>query len=430
LKEFGTLSLEKAFFGQESSGPVFIKHIHDEALMRLRSLSSVDVPNITLPQQAAVGGAGFSRSRSSKIQNNIISIAIGSQVLPWLCELQPLAKKDGDTVGLALVQSVQEIMRVLSSDHVGGLDKADVRVLHCLTGDGINTNEAAAKRLHWHYTRSFRGRCKYFLIVLRCASHQANLCVQAALCGRILRQPLEQDELCANCSRFFKHLLADHCDEYAAALRSHVIGRLQFREYGPDEHIPSVSPMSRSLLTLYGRDIIPEVFTDVFNHETFSWEHHCHAGADRLFLRGRAFAAVYRWTLKTEEKPVITRFWLFTECVFAVLRMKMLALPSSLFDVGCRSESQHRVAAFKTWYDDPGTDKHLRKAALCLRLTLFATNLTAKSNRDPKARPMLVRLADGEIQRRTSELLLTMLPLLGGDAQLDVEAVVFGFSFM
>jgi hypothetical protein len=250
--------------------------------------------------------------------------------------------------------------------------------------------------------------------------------VQAALCGRILRQPLEQDELCANCSRFFKHLLADHCDEYAAALRSHVIGRLQFREYGPDEHIPSVSPMSRSLLTLYGRDIIPEVFTDVFNHETFSWEHHCHAGADRLFLRGRAFAAVYRWTLKTEEKPVITRFWLFTECVFAVLRMKMLALPSSLFDVGCRSESQHRVAAFKTWYDDPGTDKHLRKAALCLRLTLFATNLTAKSNRDPKARPMLVRLADGEIQRRTSELLLTMLPLLGGDAQLDVEAVVFG----
>ena len=82
LKEFGTLALEKACAGQEVSGPVFIKHIHDEALMRLRSLSSVDVPNITLPAQAAVGGAGFSRSRCSKIQNNITSIAIGCQVAP------------------------------------------------------------------------------------------------------------------------------------------------------------------------------------------------------------------------------------------------------------------------------------------------------------------------------------------------------------
>ena len=57
------------------------------------------------------------------------------------------------------------------------------------------------------------------MIVVRCASHQANLCVEVAIAGRLLADPLEDDHITCNASRFFKHMLGQHVDEYYFNLR-------------------------------------------------------------------------------------------------------------------------------------------------------------------------------------------------------------------
>eukprot|EP00973_Karenia_brevis_P088933 12334326-Karenia_brevis.AAC.1 len=129
-----------------------------------------------------------------------------------------------------------------------------LRVVHSLTGDGINTNEAAAKRVFAHYSKMSGEMLLYFLVVWRCTSHQANLVVAVAICGKLLSKPLEQDTLCENCSRFFKYLLCDHCDDFAFALRQHIAQTLVVREYADLGAAPQISQATLDMQTLYGRE--------------------------------------------------------------------------------------------------------------------------------------------------------------------------------
>ena len=51
---------------------------------------------------------------------------------------------------------------------------------------------------------------------------------------------------------------------------------------------------------------------------------------------------------------------------------------------------------------------------------MFATSLTAKKSKIIDSVPVLVRLGQGEVQERTSKLLVEMLPLLPNDSVLDL----------
>ena len=48
----------------------------------------------------------------------------------------------------------------------------------------------------------------YRLISLGCVSHQVNLVVQVAICGKVLAKPLLTDAICCACSRFTCHCLS------------------------------------------------------------------------------------------------------------------------------------------------------------------------------------------------------------------------------
>ena len=406
LKEFNSRALH-AFASSTAGGRTFVlRHVHDEAQFRLRSFSASPVASSSLPSDNTVGGARFSRSRSSKVQNNDIQISNGEDTLPWWSELQPLAKKDADTLGLAPVQAAEQILSIL-----GEACTRQVRVVHCLTGDGLNTNEAAAKRLLAHFSNGANCAVKYFLIVWRCASHQGNLVVLVAICGGLYANPLEKDELCANCSRFFKYVLPEHCDNFARNLFRHVSERLQVLPTpagGDALEAPQGPGATASLQRLYGRDVLPDTLADVFRGTLLSWTTYTDPRTDEKTARANAYCILYRWLLKVEEKPVITRFWLFTECVFCFLRMSLLQIPMSLFSVKSGNENEVRMARVAAWFLKPETSKHLRKAALCLRLTQFAVKLSSRKNK-PGKRPVLVRLADGEVQQRTGELLQEIL---------------------
>ena len=50
-----------------------------------------------------------------------------------------------------------------------------------------------------------------------------------AVCGDIVKDATEKNELCAACSRLFKYLIADYIEEYSASLRDFV-SRVEVRQ--------------------------------------------------------------------------------------------------------------------------------------------------------------------------------------------------------
>lgn len=122
---------------------LFIKHVHDEASMRVRSYThTAGDANLTFGS-----GTLVNRSRCSKIQNNHVILSMQGRRVEWLTELQPLMKKDGPTLATALIQVIVSIVRCATSSASSSTGSQPVRILHCLTGDGIETNANAAKRL-------------------------------------------------------------------------------------------------------------------------------------------------------------------------------------------------------------------------------------------------------------------------------------------
>ncbi len=89
--------------------------------------------------------------------------------------------------------------------------ESTIRVVHILVGDGINTNQNAARRMLCSWTEAFEGRERldHSIVVVNCASHQSNLVVMTAICGGLVRDLVECNALCGTCVRLCKYLLAD-----------------------------------------------------------------------------------------------------------------------------------------------------------------------------------------------------------------------------
>ena len=87
-------------------GFVVIRHLHDEASMRLRS----DLP-------AAPAAKGLARGRSSKVQNSVVTLHrnVVDEALPVILELQALGHKDAATLATAHRSVIDSIPPILAS---------------------------------------------------------------------------------------------------------------------------------------------------------------------------------------------------------------------------------------------------------------------------------------------------------------------------
>ena len=218
------------------------------------------------------------RGRYSKIQNNCVYLTFPSGAqLELYQELQPLQRKDALTIGQAVLNVAGAALNSLTSAEKKRW--TTLRVHYILTGDGVNTNMASAKRV-FSYLRDHphRNGCHVDvrLVVVRCASHVANLVVQVAVVGEILARPLEDSELCGALSRLYKYLMPTYVEEYNASLQTFVRSKLQILEGLPgDADIPFADrrEVSQGLRKLYGSDVIPEDLLAVFNRGLGVWVH-------------------------------------------------------------------------------------------------------------------------------------------------------------
>jgi len=91
----------------------------------------------------------------------------GKAPLRWFAELHPLA----DKTARVLANSLNQVLRDVVSAYSTGLSKqqsdAQAWFFHILVGDGVNTNEAAAKiLLAWIKSSKLLANIRYFLMVV------------------------------------------------------------------------------------------------------------------------------------------------------------------------------------------------------------------------------------------------------------------------
>ena len=124
------------------------------------------------------------RGRYSNVQNNVVRVTLGraSQYrgVPWFTPLQPLAHKDGKTLATAILQVILPLVK-MCLDSKTSVAKDKPRVLHLLIGDGINTNEYAARIVFNFILNNEAYFAKYFLVLWKCCSHKVNLCIMVAI---------------------------------------------------------------------------------------------------------------------------------------------------------------------------------------------------------------------------------------------------------
>ena len=353
-----------------------------------------------------------------------MQVHLGARCVEWFTELQPLERKDGATIATALVATVKELLETCGRavKPVGN----NLRAVHLVTGDAVNTNDNAMRRMLGHFrSRSCDRSMEYFLVVWRCASHQINLVVAVAICREILPKPVEQSPICGACVRLYKYLVPDYCEESASNLRRHVADHMRVVSRAMVEQ--GAWERCEYLVALYGNGVVPVDLRAVLSGDVTALECIAEEGADYAALDAIVYRLLYKYVLMLEEKPVVTLLWLFINCVYGLLRMQILGLPSTIFTLRTTSpkqENQKRLVAFKKFYDDPQTPALLRQAAICLRLTEHALNLTAK--KPSKGPPTLVRLGRGDVQHMVSADISAMVPLLRADPTISLRDTIVG----
>ena len=127
--------------------PAVLLHVQDEAELRRLSEDRRDGPSV--PR----------RGRASKVQVNVVDFIVGGERVHVPQALVPLANKTARTLATCF-------MRVLD-DFCGSVlpepaEQPTVWLVHVLVGDGIATNELAARYLLAQKQPLVVGRCRYF----------------------------------------------------------------------------------------------------------------------------------------------------------------------------------------------------------------------------------------------------------------------------
>ena len=406
--------------------PFILCHVQDEAHMRLRSYD----PKVDAAIPGRELGARPVRSRTSKIQNNVLVISRGDMDIEFYSELQSLQRKDADTIALAMVEATSPVIKAMMAAIGGNRNGCSrIRLIHCVTGDAIPTNAAAMRRLYhyWRQDVDEHNMIEYMLVGFVCSSHQCNLVVQVAVVGRLMWRPEENDTLTANCSRWFRHLLSDYAEEYALSLKIYVDN--------PDHvHMslarppPAAQQRTSNLLKLYGPNVLPSDVLAFFDGDIAKREHVLLPDEDPYAARREAFKVLHKHLVRVEEKPIVTRFWLFGSCVRTLQLMSLLDMRPEAFQVvGVKPKEENSTRARRFWkffMSDRGKMR-IRVSALCLELTDHATNITARKRcAGDGSLPALVLISQGHVQRRASEDLRRILTNIFLDDALDYSMAV------
>ena len=429
-------------------------HIQDEASMRLRS-TGVD----------EIAAHGPSRSRSSKVQQHALWLHMSGQRLPLLAELDPLANKSAATIATSLARALRMAASLVSkgiADAAAG-DEVLTWFVHVLVGDGVATNEAVAKILFAEACQRPLGVGleKYFLMLVKCASHQSNLAVGSCVSGRAAfvaageaaaamaakaggdgdpsraRQLARKGDgparaVCGTTVRLFKYLISDYYNAFFASLRA-LADALPFAF--EDERSVEASARWAKLAELYDVAIPPDLL-QLLNAGCDQWLHVIPAEGDgrkmferdpdeyRCQVRDRLLEFLRRTLLVVDEHPTLSRMFTFSQHVQRLLLLSLIGVCDKVFKLGTVSPQERnkkRLTRVKAFLSLPETPQYLRRTGVALRLTDHIDRLCGKLAGDT---PMLVRLVKGVARQAVNANVAKLVAKFSCDPQLDSSGAI------
>ena len=460
LQDFNNQDVEKsvcraatAHFANAATakGPltVALLHIHDEASLRLRSFGQ---------------GSLTDRSRKSSVQQHALWLLAedGADPLPVVSELHALAHKDAPTIATSL----DKVLRSVASAALHGLDltaSGEVWFVHVLVGDGIYTNGAAARVLLAKARAApLALGVVYFIMVVKCANHQANLVIggivegRAALCGAYqtvsvagaknavsARVGLDNPKTaphrlsCGAVVRLFKYLFNDYYDEFVLALTAHA-STLNFvweSDGAAEALVAEGVARAAALERLYGEGVVPPGLRGLLNAGFDRWEHvvpaaeraaqRAHRGVYETRIRAELVECLRRHCLVVDEHPTYTRFFTFAANFGKLLTLCLLNVQNEVLrfvTVAPREENKVRMKKVLSFTGLPGALDYLKRTVLALGLTTHTHAICASV--DPGQDPVVVQLAKGRVRIAVTEDLARLASLLPLDPDLDAGAAL------
>ena len=315
-------------------------------------------------------------------------------------------------------------------------------LFHVLVGDGINTNEAAARRLLARSLVEPLGQLRYFLAVYKCSSHQANLAAKGAVIGAAAKVAAATGAdsglvgqkphlaVCGAATRLYKYLINVYFDEFALAIHMWVGQAMSLEQLPPATARPQLKarPSLRrpsgafglewtQLRRLYGNKVVTD--------ELISFAAAAASGAGEEDAASLATHLV-QTLLVVDEHPTLTRFWTFRGAIDRMLCMLLTGADVHALRLTGRQprpENQRRLKAVHGFLADNRARQYLRRCSLRLRLTAVATSIMGQTaTKHPL--PLLVWLARREVQDEVAVKLRSIICALHEDTMLDVAAAI------
>lgn len=139
--------------------------------------------------------------------------------------------------------------------------------------------------------------------------------------------------MCAILSRFFNLLLPTYVDGLAAELRRWVVQTSDLICGSPR---PYQRRAGHGLLQLFSPAVFPDELVELLNVSVLHLRRAEPSGKLAAF-RGGTFSTLHKLLWKTQNRPIITRFWLFTECANALLLCRLLQVPPEVFTTSTKN---------------------------------------------------------------------------------------------
>ena len=338
-----------------------------------------------------------------------------------------------------------------------GLDlQQELWFCHVLVGDGISTNEAAARiELKDVECRLLPVGMKYSLVVVKCANHQASLSISSAVRGRASKlghassaavgasddpvvaktaayaSPGHGPLVCGTIVRLFKYLICDYYSGFLSSLEA-LVSQLEVKR-DIAAALPNDSARWNDLALLYGLDVLPAELRRLLNRGCRTWVHVvpdsrvADLEADPVeygrAVRQKLLSCLRKALLAVDEHPTLSRMFTFTEHVHRMLLLHLLGLHGDVFKlpyVVPRDHNKKRLDKIHAFWAHHETPQYLRRTSVSLQLTAHVNNLCAKLHGVDE--PAIVSLARGRVRDVTATAFSAMMGKLHLDPELDVGA--------
>jgi len=385
---------------------MYITHVQDEADLRLLSNDATSRPG--LPR----------RSRSSKVQIHVVSVSMNGQSWTLPQELEAFADKRAITLATSierlLLKLIAEVVPPQVAHH-GSHRRPEIWLSHCIIGDGINTNDAAAKVL---WALALQGQfqpVRYFLAVCKCGTHQSALAAKNGVIGRAAAtaaaaggEAKEFEDVTGTAVRLFKYLVPDYYDHFRRSVEQWVHCNLEVflpGDPGRPQAAADGQPQAARLQALYTDHVIPNDLLQFWivpaEGGTGKLQMVMKDGEDMAAARERleneCSAFLVKRLLHVDSHPTLTRFFTYRGCVDRMLTMALLNLPQKglVVQSSARELTQNRLKKVKQFFGKPAACQALRRASLVLQLTAgIETFMSAKPKEGEP--PVVVALQQGK----------------------------------